>query len=194
MSITGVRTLARPLIATAVAVLALCMSLVVAPQALAHNVLIKTSPADGSTVAHTPSKVVLTFDNPSIATGTALKITGPSGDVTTGKPVLVNHTVSQAIRPGSPAGKYTVDWRVTSIDGHPVSGTFTFTSKAAGTGTAVSSAPASSPVTQEVGPSTSAVQPDDSSGGTSPWLYVGIVVVLALIAGGVLATRRRTVR
>ena len=189
MSITGGRALARPLIVTAVAVLALCMSLVVAPQALAHNVLIKTSPADGSTVAHTPSKVVLTFDNPSIATGTALKITGPSGDVTTGKPVLVNHTVSQAIRPGSPAGKYTVDWRVTSIDGHPVSGTFTFTSKAAGTGTAVSS-----PVASKAGPATSTVQPDDSSGGTSPWLYVGIAVVLVLLAGGVLATRRRTAR
>ena len=36
-------------------------------------------------------------------------------------------TVTQPLAGGLPAGAYTVEWRVTSADGHPLSGTFGFT-------------------------------------------------------------------
>ena len=51
-----------------------------------------------------------------------------------GEPRLVDNTVTQALQPGSPAGRYVVEWRVTSADGHPISGTFSFTAAAPGTG------------------------------------------------------------
>jgi hypothetical protein len=42
---------------------------------------------------------------------------------------LAENTVSQDLQPGAPAGSYTVAWRVTSADGHPVSGAFSFTAE-----------------------------------------------------------------
>ncbi len=181
-----------------------------APAASAHDVLVKTSPADGSTVPRVPDKVVLTFDQPALAVGTELKITGPSGDVQQGKPVLVDNTVSQAIAPGSPAGDYTVLWRVTSDDGHPVSGTFTFTAAhgsgttasgpptptATPTGTASPTAPTTTtPATGSSGstpPASTTSRPADqadSGGSSAPWIAAGIVLLL-LIGGLVVWTRR----
>lgn len=80
----------------------------------------------------TPSEIVLTFDQPAVAMGTRVVVTGPSGPVQTGTARLVDDTVTRAVAGGAPAGAYTVAWRVTSADGHPVSGTFTFTSTSAG--------------------------------------------------------------
>ncbi len=54
----------------------------------------------------------------------------------------MDDTVRQALAPGAPAGAYTVSWRVTSADGHPISDTFTFTARAASTATAAPSASA----------------------------------------------------
>ncbi len=171
-----------------VALLTAAFTLSTAPAASAHNVLESTSPADGSTLEHTPTKVVLTFNNPSIATGTVIEVDGPSGDASAGKPKLVNHKVIQPLKPGSPAGKYTVRWRVTSVDGHPVSGTFHFTSKAPGKGTPSASAGAT-----PVGPAatTQPPRPATEASGSNPWPWV-LVVAVVIVAGAVLvATRRR---
>ena len=109
----------------------ICISLAAGP-ALAHNVLLRTSPENGSTVATVPQQVVLTFDKPALALGTAMTIIGPSGNVASGPPRLVDTTVIETITARAPAGAYTVRWRVTSADGHPVSGSFTFNATTAG--------------------------------------------------------------
>ncbi|MGI8459737.1 MAG: copper resistance CopC family protein [Propionibacteriaceae bacterium] len=121
-------------LAAGCAALTLGLVLMVALPASAHDVLISTAPADHATVDRTPGTVVLTFNEPAVAMGTQLVVTGPSGEIETGAPRLVDATVSQDLQGGAPAGTYTVSWRVTSADGHPVTGTFTFTSKAAGAG------------------------------------------------------------
>ncbi len=112
------------LFATAIFVL-----LVSATPATAHNVLRSTSPADGQTLGTAPTTIVLTFDEPAVAMGTRIEVTGPSGVVSAGEPRLVDNTVSQDLPPGTPAGAYTVNWRVTSADGHPVTGTFAFSTR-----------------------------------------------------------------
>jgi copper resistance protein C len=94
---------------------------------LAHNTLTSTNPADQEMVQSPPQAVVLTFNVSVIATGTQVVVTGPSGQVQQGEPRLAENTVSQDLQRGAPAGTYTVAWRVTSADGHPVSGTFSFT-------------------------------------------------------------------
>ncbi len=156
------------------------------PAASAHNVLESTSPSDGSTVENTPARIVLTFNEPAQATGTVIEVDGPSGNVAVGKAKLVNNKVIQQIRPGSPAGKYAVKWRVTSADGHPISGNFSFTSKAPGLGVATASPTTPGADRQE------ARAPQDE--GTNPWPYVALVTVVIIIAGALIATRRQKTR
>jgi hypothetical protein len=141
-------------------------------------------------VEQVPSEVVLTFDEPALAMGTALVVTGPYGPVQEGSARLIDNTVQQPLRPGSPAGSYTVEWRVTSADGHPISGTFTFTARAAGSGSAAS--PASSSATlvpSPVGNTGSTV-----GSGVPPWLWAAVVILLVL-AGltSIVLVRRRQV-
>ncbi|WP_051682006.1 copper resistance protein CopC [Cellulomonas sp. HZM] len=140
------------------------LALVAAP-AQAHDVLVGTTPADGSTVDVPPAKVTIEFEEPAVALGTEVRVTGPDGSVvSTGDPELVDTSVSQALEEDLPAGSYAVTWRVTSQDGHAVSGTFAFTAK-------TSQAPAPS-ATESSGPagSPSADSPDasDDSGAGSP--------------------------
>lgn len=149
--------------------------------AAAHNVLLSTDPASGTTVERVPAAVVLTFDNPAIAMGTQLVITGPSGQVQQGAARLVDNTVSQDLQGGAPAGTYTVQWRVTSIDGHPVGGTFTFTARSAGAGTS-DSAPSPLP----------AGSADAARPRMSGWLGGAVaLLVVGLGSVGVILVRRR---
>ena len=135
-------------------------------------------------VARTPSSVVLTFDEPAIALGTKLVITGPEGPAQIGKPRLVDNTVTQDLQPGAPAGTYTVDWRVTSADGHPISGSFTFTAEAAAAGVpsttpSLAPQPSSVPTAQTV---------PTARGSSGLWLVAGAIIV---VASGLAAIGRR---
>ena len=103
--------------------------------ASAHDALVGTSPADGSTVGAVPGRVTLTFDEPALALGSTVVVAGPDGRVMSGRTRVTDNRVTQAVQPGAPAGRYTVTWRVTSVDGHPVSGKFSgFTATAAAPG------------------------------------------------------------
>ena len=108
----------------------LVLALVAAP-AYAHDALRSSNPGDGATLATAPSQVVLTFEEPPVELGTQVVVTGPDGPVSTGTPRIVGDDVVADVQPQAPAGRYTVTWRVTSDDGHPVSGTFAFTAQAA---------------------------------------------------------------
>jgi methionine-rich copper-binding protein CopC len=186
----GSRWLPRAL-ATVLAVTAL---LVGAPTAAeAHNILVGTSPADGSMTAVVPAQVTLTFNEPAVAVGTILIVTGPSGQVQTGPAVLVDRTVTQHLRPASPAGRYSVAWRVTSTDGHPVSGKFSFTAMAPSPKqqvNATTTATSTSAGTAATGTAGKTNHGESSS--TLWWVGVGGVVALLLLTGFVVARKPRT--
>lgn len=183
-SVTRTTSLVRALVLALVALPALVVG--AASAAVAHDVLISTSPADGSTLDAAPDSVVLTFDQPAMALGTEIVVHGPDGaTVSTGKAVLLNDTVSEALVAARPAGSYTVAWRVTSADGHPVSGTFTFTAAAATgggrqTGPAVAATGPAASASGTPGPTPTA----DRGGRANPtlWLVAGAVGLLALVA------------
>lgn len=118
----------------------------VPPTAWAHNGLVSTSPGDGKTVATPPQSIVLTFNEPAIKTGTKVLVTGPDGEVAAGAPQLIDNTVEQALRPELPAGEYTVEWRITSADGHPINGEFSFRVR-----TGSVSTPTPAPTTDDTG-------------------------------------------
>src|SRR5215203_4037505 len=94
--------------------------------ASAHDVLDSTSPAAGSTVARMPQSITLSFTEAPLSIGTQVIVTGPSGAMQQGAPTVDGRVVTQAVSPSAPGGAYTVTYRVTSDDGHPVTGSFDF--------------------------------------------------------------------
>lgn len=155
------------------------LTVVVGPAtpAAAHNRFVGSSPAAGSTTDRVPETVVLTFDQPVLGLGTGVVVTGPDGEVQDGPPRPVDNTVSQDLRPGAQAGQYRVTWRVTSTDGHPISGEFTFTAVAAGRGSAAPPAPAADRAAPGGG------------GNAWWWLLAGAVALAGLVVAVVVARR-----
>ncbi len=178
------------------AVLALVVSGLVlgAGPALAHDQLEESNPKDGATVATLPEQIELTFNNNPLALGAVVKIESPDGDVTEGKPKIVDETVSQAIAPGAPAGEYNVQWRVTSSDGHPISGEFSFTAEegntpeetpeATPTETAATEEP-TEPAPTTAPTSSESDEAESDEGGTSPVLIITLAVLAVVILGAV---------
>ena len=150
--------------------------------ASAHDALVGTSPADGSTVGAVPGRVTLTFDEPALALGSTVVVAGPDGRVMSGRTRVTDNRVTQAVQPGAPAGRYTVTWRVTSVDGHPVSGSFGFTATAAAPGARPQPAPSTAAARAEA-PSADA--------GVAWWVYGAGAAVVAAVAAAALTRRRQ---
>lgn len=159
---------------------------VAATAAQAHNVLRGTDPADGSTVAVAPDHVTLTFDEPALALGTEIEVRAPGGTlVSAGAPQLVDTTVTENLAGALPAGVYAVTWRVTSADGHPITGNFSFTATGATTiGTAANPNPS---------PSAAPAPAPSTSTGSSAAVVVAVIAVVAVAAAVIawLLWRRR---
>ena len=214
------QSLLRLVASLAVSVLAL---LALATPASAHNALRSTDPADGATVATVPEAVTLTFDGEVLALGSVVEVVNPDGDVVSaGEPVADDNTVTQALTGDLVPGEYTVTWRVTSGDGHPIDGTFGFTATAAAAlpGEAVSpeptdeataeptptpeptSAPSAEPTDDEssAAPAADAAEPTDERSPSTLLATLGILAalgaLLALLIGKQrqLADRTRQVR
>ncbi len=155
-----------------------------ASPALAHDGLIGTSPATAATVAAGPDVIELQFTGEPLPLGTLVAVTGPDGaPVSDGPAEIEGTTVVQPLAADLPAGAYRVDWRSTSSDGHPLSGTFDFT-VTAGSTPAASTPVAASPASE----ARSAPAPDQNDIALV-WLVGGAVVLLGL--GAVVVTRLR---
>ena len=107
--------------------LAVLLALLAGPSpAVAHASLVSTSPEDGSEIATAPPSVELTFSE-DVGSG-FVAVTAPDGTkVKTSHTHLSGPRVTADLSASDQRGRYTVAYRVVSADGHPVSGTFTFT-------------------------------------------------------------------
>lgn len=186
----------KSLINAGVVGLLLAVVLVWASPASAHNVLRSSTPADGAVVATPPSDVHLVFDQSVVTLGTEIAVTGPAGPVPLEPPVVDGETVTQPLPDGLPAGAYTVDWRATSADGHPVSGSIGFTAEAAAPtpteAPTTTASPTSEPTTSPSPTTTDQVSTpteDDEGLPLGAWLAIGGGVLVA--AGAGLWSRRR---
>lgn len=133
-----------------VALIALVCWVSGAGTAVAHTALAGSDPADGATVAVPPTAITLTFTgniNPAFAT--VVLTSTDSRNWVSGAPTVAGPQLRAAVSPGIPAGEVvTVGYRVVSADGHPVSGSFTFTIAGGPTPSAPASPPAAAaPVT-----------------------------------------------
>lgn len=172
-----------------------------APPAAAHTGLISSSPTDRATLTAAPREVRLVFGDRIAAQFSAVTLT--VGD---GRPqVLSARTdgpeVTAAIDPVAPADRrqdWTLDYRVVSGDGHPISGSVTFSvlasppRPAAATPTEAGSGGQGSPTPSpgRVPASTAAPAPPTNNRDAVPdprlsrgWLLLGLVAVAAFLIG-----------
>jgi hypothetical protein len=151
--------------------------------AFAHNVVVGSDPADGSSQEAGPNKVTLRYDLPVQPQFAVVTVIGPEGGhYEDGAPQVVGSSVSANVRPLGPAGKYTVGYRVVSDDGHPVTGSFSFTLTKAGTGT-----PGPAPAAAGA-PAKPAEAGGDDDGDMPIWPW--IVGAVLLLGGGVVVALR----
>lgn len=124
---SGIHTRRRGVLA-ALAVLLVAGFVSVSTPAFAHDELIGTDPAADSTVAETPSEIVLTFSGILLDDegSTVVQVVDAAcADVTDGEPVVDGVRVTQALTAAAD-GPVTVTWRVVSSDGHPISESYAF--------------------------------------------------------------------
>lgn len=165
----------RPLVVAVLAGLALLFG---AGVAAAHNVLVHSDPADGATVTSGPARVTLTFNLPVRQGFSEMTVVGPGGSFwQDGDPKVDGNTVSVGVRPLGPAGRYDIGYRIVSDDGHPVSGTLSFTLAAPGTGTPAPPGQAGSTA-------------DTSAPSDGPPVWPWAVAVAVVLVGGVLLVLR----
>ncbi|WP_086823364.1 copper resistance CopC family protein [Allokutzneria sp. NRRL B-24872] len=184
----------RALTALLVAGLALVLS---AGPALAHNVLVDSSPKKDAQVESSPTELKLVFDQQVQAADlvNTVTLTGPGGTRwATDKPKVENNTVTVAATPLGPAGEYTIAFRILSADGHPVGDKLSFRLTKDGPGTPLSGAkPADSATPAPSGSEAATVtavagRQADSNGGFPVWVWFAGAAVL-LGAGVVIALR-----
>ena len=146
-----------------------------APDAWAHATRVATDPADNAVLTASPERVSATFNEQLQTTFAAMTVVGPNGNVwSNGDPTVQGAVVSTRLRPLGPAGTYTVNYRVTSADGHVVSGSWSFRLTVPGTGT----------------PGPPAAGAQAAGGGVPVWPFV-VVAVVIVGAGVFWAMRRR---
>ncbi|MCA4134198.1 copper resistance CopC family protein [Arthrobacter sp. M4] len=191
----------RTLSATLTGALALVAGLLFSgPAASAHDAAESSSPANGSTVAAVPDKVSVTFNNRPLSLGAQIAVNDEQGrNWADGAVEIVDNTASQKVKPGAPAGAFTVVWRVVSSDSHPIEGTFRFTASGQGSTAAAASGGASPAQTAPVASAGSApatagtgqpqAAPDASQ--PFPWSIVGFAAVALVLLVILAVTARR---
>ena len=104
--------------------------------ASAHATRVSSEPPDRAVLASGPDQVSATFNERLQTTFAAMTVVGPDSNLwSAGEARVQGAVVSSGVRPLGPAGNYTVNYRVTSADGHVVSGSWSFQLSVAGTGT-----------------------------------------------------------
>jgi copper transport protein len=97
-----------------------------APPASAHATLIGTDPVEGAVLDAAPGRVVFTFDEAVAAVPDGVRVFDAAGGAVASTAVVTGTELE--VRPTGPVGDGTlvVVWRVVSADGHPISGSLSF--------------------------------------------------------------------
>lgn len=157
--------------------------------AQAHSTLIGSTPGFDAVVDSSPEQVELVFSqtiNPAFATVT---VTDDGGVQRSGDEALVaGDRVSVAVPEPLSAGSYSVGYRVVSADGHPITGSYSFTITAAaeGAGPTSGAAPARSQDTPISTPTAAAVADESATEKQSPiaLLLLAAVLGVLVVTGG----------
>ncbi|MEW9533414.1 copper resistance protein CopC [Microbispora sp. NPDC049125] len=168
------------------ALLACLALLLVTSPARAHNVLLGSDPKEGAVLGGTPARVTLTFDQAVRRDFARIAVTGPGGaHYEQGEVGVAGTSVFIAVRPSGPPGAYAVGYRIVSNDGHPVTGTITFT---VGPSPATPAASSAVPGGTGASPGAALAVPGPAGGqggggqGGGGWVWGLLVATAALLA------------
>ena len=100
--------------------------LAIASPAFGHAHLSKAIPAAGATLP-APNEINLTFTEPLEPAFSGIELRDASGKTVKTDKVQVKDNIMRLTLKSLPAGRYTVKWRVLSVDTHKSEGSFTFT-------------------------------------------------------------------
>lgn len=186
---------------------ALVTSVISAAPASAHAVLVKITPAANAKLTKAPTQVVVEFNEPVGSTFATVVVTNAAGtNISSGKPTVLGGEVTQALSPNLASGAYRIAFRVTSDDGHPVTGVSTFTLTLASSGsqtttpTTTAGTPSQPAPPSQTTPSQAASATPSATGSTPDqegWLtrffapIAGAVGLLVIGAGVLLWERQR---
>lgn len=180
---------------------ALVTSVISAAPASAHAVLVGISPAADAKLTTAPTQVVVEFNEPVGSTFTTVAVTNVATGVnlSSGKPTVLGGKVTQPLGPEMASGAYRIAYKVSSGDGHPVTGEskFTLTLAARTSPAASAAAPSASP--SKATPSSPATATLSAAGPTAEqggWLAQNLLPVsgaagLLIIGAGLLLWERR---
>ncbi len=148
----------------------------------AHTELSSSDPAADASVGSPPKVITLTFTEDINSAFVNVVLTSADGrSWLSGDPRVDGPRVTATVTSDAPpAGLYTVGYRVVSADGHPVSGSYTFT--IAG----VQAAPPASTSAGASPPTTSAAPPTAAPAGADTKTSVITAAVAGLALGGVI--------
>ena len=192
------------------------VSVTMAPTASAHADLQVSTPEDGESLQIAPEEIRLTFSEELFEELVEISILDADGDL------YSTIEVEQTPPPGTdvifpwptqaPPGEYSIAYRVVSADGHPVTGTISFSYAATApepstpepapsdsTPSAESSTPATSPAASSpIAPAPSSSSATESSTSSStdslsgtPLVILGVVLLLGVIATSAIIVRAR---
>lgn len=102
-----------------------------AGDAAAHATLVSTSPSPGAVLDAAPDEVRVTFDEPVVSDEDSLRVVDATGAIVSG-PVEVDGATLRVHVPDQGDGWFAVSWQIVSVDGHPLTGGWTYR---VGTGT-----------------------------------------------------------
>ena len=168
-----------------------------APGAQAHDALVSSIPSANATLTTAPENITLTFSESVLPMGSQIAVKAPGQQSAQALGTQVNGKIVTAPFKPTRSGNYEMVWRVTSADGHPVSGTVKFTLKGANSTTSASpnalgsasAAVVPASPSQVSGPSTPTT---NEPGDNYPWLVIGVSALgLAAVVGGLVVAKRR---
>ncbi|MBO0908667.1 copper resistance CopC family protein [Arthrobacter sunyaminii] len=176
-------------------------ALTAAPAALAHDELVSSTPADGTVLEEAPAELELVFSSELMDIGNKVIVADAAGtNLVESDPVLNRETLVQAL-PALENGAYQVNWRAVSSDGHPITGTFSFTVDAPGSDAAETNAPAGTPTESAAASATAEPTAESSDPAATeesvashvPWALGGAAVgaIIALAVWAVVAQLKK---
>jgi copper resistance protein C len=162
----------------------------VAPAAMAHTELILSTPDDGSHLTAVPDEVVLTFSEDLLPDTVVVSVANSTGFVVRVLDLTVDGAdVTLSWPPGMTGTAFDVNYRVVSQDGHPVSGSISFTVDADAS-SVVAASPAPIPTT-----SAEASVETEQSSSVAPIVAISVGLAVGIGVGFFyMLTRRRANR
>lgn len=148
------------------AVMALALVLVATP-VYSHSQVIGANPEDGATVAELPQTVEVEFSE-NLSEPAFIAVVAPDGEILETNTRIDKNIVRASVESSDQQGLFAVNFRVVSADGHPITGSVSFTVESAAT--EVSPSPESK--TDE------SADTDANSDETSNWFFIAIAVVV----------------